>query len=352
MTLFPNQWIFTKEIGEGLLVKRFTVFILTLFVSSALNASVCERSNAMRVVLEDQLSKDCKDISLNDLSTITELHFYESVLSETSSYFADLKSSDFKDLPNLRFLDLNWIYLENFPGDLFIEIPFLEKLHWGFGNLEAFDFKVDNPFRYLEKLKYLTLTNLKLKYIVPEIFSNLHNLEILSINHTDELPTKIHPKAFSQLKKLRVLRMLRPIKYSSKHINLFAENRNLEAIGLKFDPSSKFLPGGLFKELSNLKLLYLDSSGEPKISKYFFYGLKNLELLFLQEASFLQQMVPAHFSKMKKIKINFSGISFRYGASREVESLALKDKFPRHDICLEINSEGCGLEEVVKDVND
>lgn len=322
------------------------------FASFQLLANVCDRSESMRLVLEDHISKGCKEISKKDLAEITELHFYESILSETSSYFAELNSKDFKGFSNLKFLDLNWIFLRSFPGDLFAEIPYLERLHWGFGNLDEFDFKADNPLRYLTGLKYLTLTNLKMDYLGPEIFSDLKNLEILSINHTDDLLTRIHPQAFSNLKNLRILRMLRPIVVSKKLLSLFSENRKLEALGLHFSAQSKFLPGGLFKNLFKLKLLYIESPGTPRLSRYFFYGLKNLELLFVKEAAFFQQVHTYHFSKMNKLKLNFSIISFRFGASREVEQDALQKRLSGIRVCKDLDSEACQFMDVVPDVNE
>ena len=185
-----------------------------------------------------------------------------------------IENDAFVSMKHIKSLNLDIFGLSNFKlknGSL-NGLSNLKKLQ--IGKCE-FDEKDDMIFSSLKNLKYLELeVDNKLN---SNIFNNLINLVELNIKH-NHLACSI---PFNGLNNLQILR----VRFEIIKKEQFKELINLKELYLN-NGALKIIEKDGFLGLENLKLLDLSDNNLEKLQAYTFNGLSNLEKLYLQGSNF------------------------------------------------------------------
>ncbi len=230
--------------------------------------------------------RDIQSESFDSLTNLTALHL--------SCY--KLKQLDvdlFKSLTKLVSLNLSWNPLKSISSKLFANLAALNELtldgceildlepntFHGLGNLNKLTLRCNKlthlneaSFKGLKNLTQLDLRSNNLTEINEETFKDTCNLSKLDLSYNQLIDIRFDEK-LDQLKCLN----LRRNKLEKFEINL----RNLEELNLSYNKTLTRLKPGAFKNLSNLKRLYLDECSLKVVDANTFEGLFSLEHLYL-----------------------------------------------------------------------
>jgi Leucine-rich repeat (LRR) protein len=246
--------------------------------------------NLENLSLRFNLLTDLNDISSSSLkylhvskNRIQELNFiYLLVNLEYLDLFQNrlilIRKESFLNMNKLKHLNLSYNKLD-FESEFnnisyFIGLSLLETLDLSFNEIEYLDSNL--TFKYLNSLKYLNLSNNKLKTLDPFTLSQLHQLNLASNNlrYLDE-------NFFSYLKSLKIL-TLSFNKINSTDFLKTSKNylKNLEILDLEKN-KIVLIQEIDFQSYFNLSYLNLNSNPIQSIHENAFMGLKQLKTLRL-----------------------------------------------------------------------
>lgn len=164
-----------------------------------------------------------------------------------------LKPGDFKGLPRLKGIHLNYNKLNSLPSAIFNDLPNLEYIGLGYNNLVELP---QDIFKGLNRLEEIDINNNQLVQIPENVFNGLQNLEIITMrqNNLVTLPAGI----FKGLKNLRIIDV-----YNNNLIRLpegiFKDLENLETIFLGGNYNLTSLPSDIFTGLYPSKIYMNDN---------------------------------------------------------------------------------------------
>lgn len=188
-----------------------------------------------------------------------------------------LSELPFQGAHQLKYLGVKDSSISTLPSGLFRDLNGLEVLNLGIPliSLSASD------FTGLEKLKYLTLTNIEILTWSVNSFHILKNLKYLLLNYCKF--RYIGPMAFSPLQNLIYLNLERN-EIEQLNASAFSGLTNLRSLGLKKNNIIR-IEDGAFSNLKNLKRLDLSDNKLTALDEQSFNGLDNLKYLSLNRNS-------------------------------------------------------------------
>ncbi len=152
-------------------VKLFSALWVLFLAADISLASICTRSDRVKVAIESHFQKSCKDILPIELRAIDYLY-----ISSVDSFFED----DFKDLTNLNELVIEFYYGNSLPEGIFNPLVNLKRLSIYNNSLMRLDWglKSLSPdlFKYNSKLVYLDIRQHQFNTLPEDIFKHNKNL--------------------------------------------------------------------------------------------------------------------------------------------------------------------------------
>lgn len=260
-------------------------------------APVCSRTSAIVTELENILGKQCSEITADDLATVQQIELKQDVSS------GSLKRDDFAGLINLEKLDLGSTNLATFPLDLFTEIPQLKELTLDGNPIKNLP---DGVFKDLKNLETLNLRRsfyfMKDFRLTETTFTGLQNLTTLNL---DSYPQDFEDFVFRQLSSLRHLDInsgsIRKITE-----NTFAGLGKLESLNLWQSQNLKEISPLAFQHLTNLKDLNIGNNGLKTIPDDLLHPLRNLQNLKMVGINSLNDQSFATLKNLKSLRLVFS----------------------------------------------
>jgi Leucine-rich repeat (LRR) protein len=251
--------------------------------------------------------RDIQSGSFDSLTNLTALHLRRNNLEQ-------LDEDLLKSLNKLVSLDLSWNPLKRISSKLFANLAALNVLYLDY--CELIDLE-PNTFHGLDNLNKLSLGSNKLTHLNETSFKGLKNLNQLDLSK-NEL-TEINEETFRDTYNLieldldnnhlidirfdESLDQLKCLILSENELEKFEINlRNLEELNLNYNRTLTRVQPGAFKNLSNLKRLYLDGCSFKVVDANTFEGLLSLEHLYLA-GNGLDDIGVGTFDLMENLKI-------------------------------------------------
>lgn len=166
------------------------IFFLLAQVANAEVASVCDRTYAIRLSLEDDFGKPCNEITEDDLTGVTHLDL--KMLGITQ-----LKVIDFSGMTQLTNLYLNSNYISTLPVGVFDGLSKLHNLHLDDNNITELEYGL---FKDNVELDILNIDNNLISYIPDGLFENQAQMSSLSLRRNYIL--EVRPEMFRGLREL------------------------------------------------------------------------------------------------------------------------------------------------------
>ena len=156
----------------------FSTLSLSMATSGAAFAeslSVCERTPAVKVFIEQALTKTCDQVTDTDLATLTRI-------AVPSRAVHEFKVGDFSGLPNLEILNIKGNPITQLPNGIFADLPKLKTLVIFRTQLAS----LPNDFLYgldqLENLHIFANPFTTIPASVLETLGELAHLQVLDFN--------------------------------------------------------------------------------------------------------------------------------------------------------------------------
>ena len=235
---------------------------------------ICDRSLTVQGEILRALRgvKDCTRVTQADLIRVTTIYlFYWEGLGLTR-----LKAGDFRDLTNLKKLNLGHNRLTALPEGVFDDLTNLRELNLGDNRLTALP---EGVFDDLTNLRELYLGHNRLTALPEGVFDDLTNLRelYLGANQLTALPEGV----FDDLTNLQQL-SLGANQLTTLSEDLFDGSDGLQKLYLSRIQLTT-LPEDLFDGLNSLQELSLSANQLTTLSEDLFDGLNSLEELYLDE---------------------------------------------------------------------
>lgn len=238
--------------------------------------------------LEKNLNINIKE-SLADLCSLKELNLSDcNKISFNEKSFSKLNNLESLDLTNCYIVDINLLPVLNSLKRLYLSncgMILNENSFVGLKNLELLDLSGNHKielqtryFKWVKRLKYLSLANCDLKSLQEHIFNELECLEMLDLRNNSNLCTVTN--CFSGLPRLKTLDLSYSLNYNERNQYLFVELDNLKSLVLS-NSRLNHVHIGFFAGLKNLKELDLSQCGIERLYTNNFWELDELVRLDL-----------------------------------------------------------------------
>ncbi|CAH1400487.1 unnamed protein product [Nezara viridula] len=225
---------------------------------------------------------------LEGLHELEELNLCFNVLTK-------LPEDLFKDVDNLKYLDLSKSKVQLLPKDIFRYVPKLETLDLGKNKIQYLE---PGIFRNLTKLRLLNLSENKLKKLSRSVFSDVPNLERLDLNSNGL--TTLPPDIFADFIKLKKVNLYEN-NFQTLPQSIFRNTPNLEQIQIHNNRRIlKTLPSGLLANLTKLKELNLGNISLSSLPEDLLSGCISLDKLTLRK-NLLMQLPDKIFQDIKNV---------------------------------------------------
>lgn len=213
-----------------------------------------------------------------------------STLDLSFNQITKLPSNVFYDLVNLTVLNLAGNKLKYLPAGTFANQTKLKKLYLGENRLETL---TNETFRGLDSLVILSFHGNILPDLADDVFHNIPKLRQILLGHGN---MKIPSKIFASNKRLKYVELrkvnigngllvsgLEELIITRSQLSIVTGLSNITNITIaECTLSNTALTSTTFKELSSTRNLNLASNGLEMLDDGLFDGLKNLQLLHLQ----------------------------------------------------------------------
>lgn len=166
------------------------IFFLLAQIANAEVASVCDRTYAIRLVLEDDIGKPCDEITEDDLTGVKTLDLKMIGLRH-------LKAIDFSGMTQLETLYMSSNHISALPIGIFDDLSNLWFLYLDDNNIAELEYGL---FKNNTELGVLNLNNNLISYVPDGLFENQAEMSSLSLRRNYIL--EIRPGMFRGAKKL------------------------------------------------------------------------------------------------------------------------------------------------------
>ncbi|MAF90926.1 MAG: hypothetical protein CL674_06595 [Bdellovibrionaceae bacterium] len=322
-------------------IKHILFFVVLAGVSISLSAKpVCERGEWITSYLEYHFNKSCENITAEDLNSIEDFDMDKIVRSHDFRK-PILEKYDFVGFNNLKYLSLYEISPAELDEDTFDPLFNLVSLDMSFLDFEGVDFSKVRFFKKLNKLRWLGLSNVEIKKYYKGMFDGLDNLVRLNMQGGQDLEMEVG--VFDNLKQLKVLNIfLNPFLYKTEHRHLFSKLESLERLQITMSNDAIYFPGNLFRDLSNLKVLYINGGENLRsYSRYMFAGLKNLRHIETVHSDFIMNLPTDIFDPIDDLGVHYSYVRDINSFHPKREIYAVEKRFPKVKVCKSFVFGGC-----------
>jgi len=243
-------------------------------------ASVCERSTAVRHLIQEALFKECGQITRADLARVADLDLEGLHLTHLQpldfrgltglkklnlavNSLTDLDQNLFRDLKSIETISLRRNHISRLPAQLFAGLRTLKTLDLSENLIQNLE---PDLLKDLDSLVELTIIAANLQSLANRPFRNLGSLKFLNL---DQNPiADFAPGAFEGLSALEDLHL------DSVEITSFSAETFLPLIALRTltleSNELRTLPDGAFRSMRGLERLSLRSNPLNHISKNVF----------------------------------------------------------------------------------
>jgi leucine-rich repeat-containing G protein-coupled receptor 8 len=207
----------------------------------------------------------------------------------------NLKSIEIDDLPskfeNLKYLNMSNSSISNLDPSFYLKTPKLEVLLLVESRLTS-----EVVFKNLPNLKRLDLSLNKLVKLRENLFENLPDLHVLDLSNCETVISE--PNLFSNMKKLTCLNLER----NRIESDLIFFSAGLKSLNMKECDLERIGDSSFLKKLTELSILILSKNKLKNLSQDMFHSMKNLKYLDLSQNSFTR-LHPEQFISLSNLEV-------------------------------------------------